>query len=888
MLIDMKKVIILVFLFSFSAHAQTIKGKASDQNGSLPFISILLKKAATPDLVEQFTSTNENGEFFFTVKNQQDSLLLEAQSMSHDSQELPVPAFKESQNLTIDFFLLPRSNSLQEVVIEVKKKPIRVKNDTTTYNPDSFKDGTERVVEDLLKKLPGIKVEESGKITFNGKTIKKFLLDGDDLFDSQYTIGTRNIDVNMVQNVQPIENFAENKLLKGLMNDDDVAINLTLKKMKSNVSGTVTLGYGTDEKRNIKATGILISKKYKSFGVVNSNNVGSNSSPYSFNNGFSSLENFKNSNSFAEEIISEGNFYSQLDLKQHNINSNFYAGVSSLVKLKKDKTLKFNVGLYDDRLKRNNSSITDFSLNNENFTIATVENTVKKPRMYDAGVNLNQSFKDSSAIELDSKLFFSEVNTRSLTDNNGIFQRNDIKSERLFFKNELHYTKRLSESEALQINGLYSKSSTPQQLYLDPGISLTENDLDIISQNTQNSRFDKDYLEIESLYVKKFNKTVWKLTGKYNLISNNFNSNLRQIDNGVDQIVGNDFKNDLKYNVNIGSLKNSFGFRLGRLSTNFDLSASFYDFKLKDDIRNKDVSNNRLIITPSLALLYPLSNKKFINFIYNYNQLAPQENNLFEGLVQTDYRSFRNNEANFTFLKAHSFSLNYSYNNLLSITQFNFRVSHTLKENNFLLRNEINPNYNTTTTFLSDLSNKSYNFSANGEQYFQSLKSVIEFTSAYYIGLSNNVVNNSEVRDVQINNLMLEMVIKPGVATKKIFLSNKITYNNSSFSVKDGASNQFSTLRNSLKLVYNITPRLNFNSNLDFVDSDLSMGNNYWFLDSELNFKSKNNKINYTLQGKNLTGNKTFETISVSDYSRTTSFHSLIERFLLVSVNFRF
>lgn len=54
------------------------------------------------------------------------------------------------------------------------KQPIRIKNDTTTYNPDAFKDGTERVVEDLIKKLPGMSVEENGEIKFKGKSIKNF------------------------------------------------------------------------------------------------------------------------------------------------------------------------------------------------------------------------------------------------------------------------------------------------------------------------------------------------------------------------------------------------------------------------------------------------------------------------------------------------------------------------------------------------------------------------------------------------------------------------------------------------------------------------------------------------------------------------------------------
>ena len=195
---------------------------------------------------------------------------------------------KNRQGIILNFNLENKPTELEEVVI-TKEVPIRIKNDTTTYNPESFKDGTERVVEDLLKKLPGIKVEENGEIKFKGKSIKKFLLDGDDLFNSQYTTGSKNLSVDMVEKVQAIENFNENAMLKGLVNAEDVAINILLKKGKTDLSGDAFFSYGIQDRYNVSMTGLFVNKKTKGFLTTAYNNIGNNYSPYDFSSEITSL-----------------------------------------------------------------------------------------------------------------------------------------------------------------------------------------------------------------------------------------------------------------------------------------------------------------------------------------------------------------------------------------------------------------------------------------------------------------------------------------------------------------------------------------------------------------------------------------------------------------------
>jgi hypothetical protein len=80
--------------------------------------------------------------------------------------------------------------------------------------------------------LPGIEVnDKTGEITYKGKPIETVNLEGDNLFGFNYAIGTKNINVDMVEEVQVIENFSANPLLKGIDSNDKVALNLKLKRL---------------------------------------------------------------------------------------------------------------------------------------------------------------------------------------------------------------------------------------------------------------------------------------------------------------------------------------------------------------------------------------------------------------------------------------------------------------------------------------------------------------------------------------------------------------------------------------------------------------------------------------------------------------------------------
>ncbi|SHM87050.1 porin family protein [Flavobacterium xinjiangense] len=884
----MRKTLILFLVFiANQSFCQTIKGIVSDKNRDLLFSTIIIKKIQSPGIVYQFSTTNEKGEYSIDLKTPLDSIIIEVNSYSHEPfQKFFFDLQKKGKIITLDFKLEPRTTFLKEVVVQENRKPIRIKNDTIVYDPEKFKDGSEKVVEDLLKKLPGIKIEENGEIKFNGKSIKKMLLDGDDLFDSQYTVGSKNINVEMLDKVEAIENYNENLLLKGIAHSEDVALNLKLKKGKNDFSGNAQLGIGFSNKYNFITSGILINDKIKSFGVTSYNNIGKNNAPYDFQSGVLSFESLKESNFIAKELINHGNFYSQLDDKFHKINNNFYTSLNSLYKFSKKVTAKFNVGFYSDKLSRENKEETIYTTDTEKFSILQSENSVKSPKLYHANLQLINKVNDHLHWEYLGKLQVQQDLFSSTTTNNTTSQKNDVNTKNWFTKNNFNLTKRINEKSAFTTSTLFTKSYAPQHYNLNPGVNIEENYSGSIINNQQNSRFDKEVLDTKAEYLSKTNDSKWLFRTGFHSTKNHLYSLLETTNENNETYTNPTFQNNLNYDFSSPFLDGSFAYDKNKFVFKAGFGSQYYSIKLTDKTRNNFQTDKNLILSPLLKIGYRFNKNATIDTGYSYNQITPDETNLFQGTIQTGFRSFRNNEANLEFLNTHNYNLNFNYHDAFYNTHLSIGLNHNQRSNNYFQKSLINNNVNITTSFLLNSGNRDYAITISGEKYIHFLRTTFQLNSHYSISLDKNIINNSELRDVESKNVIIELSVRTGVI-KNLFVENKFFYMSNSFSIRDGAKNNFSSLKNALKTIYKINEKFKTEVILNIITPDLSLTKNYYFLDSEVTFTSKNKKFDYSIIARNLTNNKTFETNSITDYSRTSASHNLINRFILASVSFR-
>ena len=222
----------LLFYSFFVSQAQTIKGKiATTDHFPLESVTVIIKDSVNAKGIKEFAIAR-NGSYEIALKKEYATIYIEASATSYGKVGFTIPNPEKNKTYTQDFILeKDMSFTLKEVEIVAKKKPYQQLKDTVNFNVASYTEGSDRKIQDVIKKLPGMEVnDETGEIKYKGKSVETVQLDGDDLFSGNYTIGTKNINVDMIEQVQAIENFSSNKLLKGLEAGGKVALNLKLKK----------------------------------------------------------------------------------------------------------------------------------------------------------------------------------------------------------------------------------------------------------------------------------------------------------------------------------------------------------------------------------------------------------------------------------------------------------------------------------------------------------------------------------------------------------------------------------------------------------------------------------------------------------------------------------
>lgn len=196
-----------------------------------------------------FTTTNRSGEFNFNhIRN--DDYLLKLSHVSLMPREIRIRPSEVSNVELGDLVMYPISEVLMEVVVRAAQAPISFRGDTVEYDARMFRIPPGSSVEDLLKQLPGIEVDDSGNISAQGENIGRVFVDGRVFFSDDPRVVTRNLDAEAVSRVQIYNNKSEQERLTGLADGaHERVMNLELKdEYKSGYFGKASLGGGTDDR----------------------------------------------------------------------------------------------------------------------------------------------------------------------------------------------------------------------------------------------------------------------------------------------------------------------------------------------------------------------------------------------------------------------------------------------------------------------------------------------------------------------------------------------------------------------------------------------------------------------------------------------------------------
>lgn len=308
----------LLFLaFVYSANSQNnivIKGTVVDINSQLPLeLATVYFTTVKDSTIIEYATTDKNGNFIINTKKYDKPVFLKVNYTGYQAYYEEQKGLTESKDFG-KLYMIENANVLNEVIIKSEAPPITIKKDTLEFNAGSYKVRPDANVETLLKQLPGFDVDNTGKITVNGREVNQVLVNGKAFFDKDGAIAIKNLPADIIKKVQ-VSDFKTKKeeLAKQESTSDYSSINITIDEKKNKgYFGKVLGGYGSDERYESSLMMNFFKNKQKISVLASSNNI--NSTGFSMDEVFDNMGGGRNAKGGSQGASSGGKGITQSTL----------------------------------------------------------------------------------------------------------------------------------------------------------------------------------------------------------------------------------------------------------------------------------------------------------------------------------------------------------------------------------------------------------------------------------------------------------------------------------------------------------------------------------------------------------------------------------------------
>ena len=873
--IKIKYLLLILPIISFS---QTFKGQILDMNGNSISNATVQIKSLNEENTLLFTSTNAKGKFEIKKNINQQNALLKISFIGYKTLKKEFTINADS----IDFgniVLLENIEELKEVIVKAESSGISQKGDTTTFKIERFLNGTEENLKDVIQRIPGLNINDKGKITANGKTIDKLLIDGEDLYKNQHQIATENLPSNLINSIELIQNYIGHENLNKEEKSGKTALNIKIKEeYKNKINGFIEAGKGFDSQYKVKNSIFNFNKKIQFSVITNLNNIAEN--PISIDD-YLDLTEEKEEGTESKVIFSNLNEIPNFLTSKDRVSSkkNTFNSINLIYNINKKTKLDFY-------------SI----INNANQTL----NLFREQKYYDLDTDLT-IIEDKKNTE---KNTFGTINAKL------VYKKNE---------NTIHIIKTsflfdISKNSNNIINFTNSISKE-----IDQGNQL-ENQTFNLSYNLS-KKIKNSYFNFKSFYINSTNNNDLEIkSNNVFLITNYLNS-----DNSLIQYS----KKSTSEFKNIGS----YQFRKNKFTFQFFQTLSFNNFQLNSVLNNSENINNlklnNFLNSSSLSIKYQINsildisfkpdyslntinfnnNSQFVsyfgygasikarfnstNILQISNSLSNNNTNIDNLLVSDivkDYRTVTNNynAASTSILPSLQYNLNYFSFDIKNKFSFIFNASHRRNiksiENNIISTENI--------TFLSN--------SIISEEKFNTMLVFIEkqprklpfafSISTSYTNLSKVVLNNNNKIDFK-NHLFSGMFeIKSKYKEFPVYFNVGLKTSNDTYFYNNFKSN-LDTYQIYCKLNGKVFKNIYWNLNTDYFNfRNQSIKTNYLNISPILRFSKEKTNFEYSLIGNNvlnINSTNVLENYSNSNYSELVR-KPVLSGYILLQLKYKF
>ncbi|MGB6269641.1 MAG: TonB-dependent receptor [Olleya sp.] len=756
---------VLLLLVVSSSFAQVkFEGVVKDSTGvGLELANIVAINQATKTL-EAYAITNDKGRYKLNLEvNSTYSIQVSYIGMQQISETVETKEANINKDYTMSI-----DNSLDEVEITYEM-PVTISGDTITYNADSFKNGTERKLGDVLEKLPGVEVNDEGEVEIEGKKVGKVMVDGKEFFDGDTKLATKNIPASAIDKVQVLKNYSEVGQLSGVTNNqDNIAINIKLKEGKKNFwFGTITAGAGgsSNGELYLAQPKLFYYSPKKSINFIGDlNNIGelalSRRDIFNFSGGFQMPSQQSGTNI---SLGSNDLGFRQLQNNQaKDINTKFGAAnfsyspkstldvsgfaifTSSRIELQENSSVFYTdqtLGIPDENTQSNTKQKSDIGLlkfsakykpnPNNQLDYDILGRTSKDQQLNGTLSNVIGSidqFEDTNPYKINQNLNYyytlNEDNIFALSAQH-LLQDEDPFYNALLENNPLDDTDPFDDTaEGLGLDGTQVNYNVNQE----KRVKTNQLDAKLDYWNILNKKSDINFTFGTILSSQQFDSNIFQvLDDESELDTNTTIPDVSDV-------------NDIKYTFSDLYLGMHYRFKTGKFTISPGLSAHAYNV-VNNQFGTK-TTDNFFRLLPDLNVRVQLKGTENLNLSYKMQTQFTDVNQFAQGLVLNNYNSTFVGNPDLENSLSHNVNLSYFSFNMFNYTNVFAFVNYSKNIDNIRNRSVFQPGsvIRSSTPFNSGLEDESLNASGRFQRRFGKLQASIRGSFGY--SKFNQFINN--------------------------------------------------------------------------------------------------------------------------------------------------
>ena len=663
------KSILIIFIAAGKAQAQTIiDGTVTDTLGHAVDAYVTISPKGTGNIIG-FADTDAKGYYKLQFKSSSDSVVITAAGMGIGN----VSRIVVNKSQRLDIHANHKEIELKEVSVKADK--IRQSGDTLSYLVGAYQQQGDRVIGDVLKRMPGIEVSEDGGIKYNGKAIKKFYVEEMDLLQGRYGIATNNINAQDVATVQVLENHQPVKMLRGKTPTDDVAINL---KLKNSAKGTVAintmLGGGVQQAQTIgsnplwtaEVVGMYFGKKRQNMTLYKGNNTGDDVSR-------ELTQHYSGINSVGlypfcptNVVLPSG---SGLPQKRTFDNHSHIATLNHLEKLNKDTETGINIAYHNDCIRREGNNLSDIFINDDS-RLLTREAMTSETKINNLDVQGRYNWNAENGFMVNVLKFDTNWNSDHV---DGLMTSEQTGFAPMNYGNERirQHFRRPELSVSNTFNTIRNIGNNTFNFHFSAGYAHRPNTLNVaidsldsqsIIYNSQSYQQDINSHHIAACFNTSYefrmgdhfrfnyginasanlHGIVTDLDGFTPPIDDEANSSLfTLLPSGQTQAEHSSLQNDLWYNTCCIALGQSYKYETHKLDITLGLPLELYKQTLNDRIRKDKHSYTHLLFSPSLSMKWVITSNLWADAGARYSKTVGDPGGIYSGYIMSNYRAFQ-------------------------------------------------------------------------------------------------------------------------------------------------------------------------------------------------------------------------------------------------------